>query len=200
MLPRRRLGFFSGLAVVLILLGTLYGGTIALFAPWSYYLGGTFHLLPIWSGAGTLHAKSGDYVLTLWFAPESGGRVFNHPYFRGWVSLCTPRGERYSLRLSASMHQNPRTDTNGMEISMDMYQRRWNYSVTQEGRPRLTLRGRWQNPDLVMDDEGSLSRAFLPDGTPYMGPARHQPTVTETVPVVFHRISWWWLSGDCARK
>jgi hypothetical protein len=66
-----------------------------------------------------------------------------------------------------------------------------------DNRPRLTFRGRWQNPDLVMDDEGSLSRAFLPDGTVYRGPARNQPRTGKPVTVVFHAVPWshWW--NDC---
>jgi hypothetical protein len=53
-------------------------------------------------------------------------------------------------------------------------------------RPRLTLRGRWQNPDLVMNDGGTLSAAFLPDGRLYDGPPRNQPRAREPLPVVFH--------------
>jgi hypothetical protein len=33
-----------------------------------------------------------------------------------------------------------------------------------EHRPRLDLRGHWQNPVLVMSDGRSISRKFLPDG------------------------------------
>src|SRR5262249_16469378 len=72
------------------------------FGPWSFYLGGTFRPLLVWQGTGLVHASSGDYILYLWMAPASGGRTFNFPAFNGWGSLCTPRGERYALRVRAS--------------------------------------------------------------------------------------------------
>lgn len=169
------------------------------FAPWSFYLGGQFHVVPGWQGLGTLHTDAGDYVLYVWFTPEPNGRgsMFYFPYFRGNGFLCTPRGERFPMRLSAGLGEHPGTNTNGMRMSMSMYWRPWNYVFKNDNRPRLTFRGRWQNPDLVMDDEGSLSRAFLPDGTVYRGPARNQPRTGKPVTVVFHAVPWshWW--NDC---
>ena len=39
------------------------------FAPWSFYFGGQFHLVPGWQGIGTMHTDAGDYVLYVWFTP-----------------------------------------------------------------------------------------------------------------------------------
>jgi hypothetical protein len=50
------------------------------------------------------------------------------------------------------------------------------HSFSTERRPRFDLHGAWHNPDLVMDDHGTLSTAFLPDGRVYLGPSRNQPT------------------------
>jgi hypothetical protein len=198
--PRRKLGCLTQLVLLLVLGAVLVVGIDAIFAPWAYYLGGRFHVLPVWQGAGTLHAASGDYVLQLWMAPEPGGRTFNFPYWRGWATLCTPRGERYSLRLSASMFEHPGVDTNGQRMEISMYTRPWNYSFGGDARPRLTLRGRWQNPDLVMDDGGGLSRAFQPDNTVYRGPGSRQPPARETVPIVVRETPWTaWLS-DCRTR
>jgi hypothetical protein len=171
------------------------------FAPWSFYLGGQFHMVPGWQGIGTMHTDSGDYVLYVLMTPQPNGRGARLylPYFRGSAYLCTPRGERFPLRLSAGLGEHPGKDTNGMTMSISMYWRPWNYTFTGEGRPRLSLRGRWQNPDLVMDDGGTLARAFLPDGTVYRGPARNQPRLGKPVPIVLHTVPWsrWW--GDCRR-
>jgi hypothetical protein len=190
-------GCLTRLVLVLVVGIALVVAIDAIFAPWSFFLGGKFHILPVWEGMGTLHAHSGDYVLSIWMAPAPAGRTFNLPHFRGYGYLCTPRGERYVLRLSADMQQHPGIDTNGLAMDIDMYQRRWNYSWTLEGRPRLALRGRWRNPDLVMDDRGSLSRAFLPDGTVYLGPVRNQPLARETLTIVLHQTPWSAWFEDC---
>jgi len=175
----------------------LYAATIAIFAPWSYYLGGRFHIVPGWQGAGTMHTASGDYVLQLFISPQPGGRTFNLPYFGGSATLCTPRGERYTMRVSAGMSEHPGTDTNGQHMGIDMYSRPWNYQLTNDGRPRLSFRGRWQNPNLVVDDGGTLSRAFLPDNTVYHGPPSRQPRARETVSLVLHEIPWTAWLADC---
>jgi hypothetical protein len=70
-----------------------------------------------------MHTASGDYALQLLISPEPYDRTFNLPYFRGWGTLCTPRGERYSMRVSAGMSEHLGTDTSGQrrEISMSVY-------------------------------------------------------------------------------
>jgi hypothetical protein len=192
-------GCLTRLVLILVVGVALIVAIDGLFAPWSFYLGGQMHLPPGWQGVGTMHTDTGDYVLYLWMMPQPNGRgsLYNFPYFRGWAYLCTPRGERFPLRLSASMHEHPGTDTNGMAIDISMYWRPWHYSFSNEDRPRLSLRGRWQNPDLVMDDRGSLSRAFLPDGSVYLGPARNQPAAREMLPIVLHEAAWSGWFSDC---
>jgi len=195
--PRLRLGCLPSLVLIFAVAALLFLATDAVFAPWSYFLGGRLHPLPLWQGAGTMHTTSGDYALQFFLSPEPGGRTFNFPYFRGWGTLCSPRGERYSMRVSASMFEHPGLDTNGQRMEITMYARPWNYQLSSsDGRPRLTFRGRWQNPNLVVDDGGTLSRAFLADNTVYHGPASRQPPARETVSLVLHETPWAWLS-DC---
>lgn len=171
----------------------------AVFAPWSLYLGGSFHLVPGWQGIGTMHTNAGDYVLYLSMTPQPNGRGsrYYYPYFRGWAYLCTPRGERLPMRLSAGLHEHPGTDTNGMAMDISMYWRPWNYMFTTDDRPRLNLRGHWQNPDLVMDDGGTLSRAFRPDGTVYRGPTSGQRRLGTPVSIVLHAVPWSRWFADC---
>jgi hypothetical protein len=199
---RRRLGCLGrvGQLVLFLVLGAVIVSAIDyVFAPWSFFLGGQRHLLPMWQGIGRMHADSSDYLLYVWFAPSPGGRTFNLPYFRGWGYLCTARGERWPLRLSASFDEHVGTDTNGKEMRVSMYHRPWNWNFVGrfDDHPRLELRGRWQNPDLVLDDGGSLSMSFLPDGTLYKGPARNQPRERQHVTVALHEAGWsgWW--SDC---
>jgi hypothetical protein len=188
-----------------ILLLGLVGGTVLVvaidwvFTPWSFYFGGSFHVMPVWQGAARLHGPSGDYTLYLWISPTRGGRTYNLPAFNGWASLCTPRGERYPMRLRAYMFEHPGTDTNGREMRVELSHRPWYWTLAGSGdyRPRLTLRGRWQNPDFVANDGGTLSIAFLPDGRLYEGPAKSRPRNPEAVPVIFHEVPWTTWFSDC---
>jgi hypothetical protein len=198
---RRRvgcLGCLGRLVAVFVLVAVVMGLTVAVFAPWSFFLGGHFHLMPFWQGTGRLKASSGEYVLSFWIAPQPGGRTYNFPYFTGWARLCTPRGERYDLRVTGGMHEHPGIDTNGKEMHLEFYRRPWYYgfSGNWDRRPRLDLRGRWEKRGLVMSDGGSLSQAFLPNGTLYQGPPRNQPPVREKLQVVFHEMPLSpWLPG-----
>ncbi len=186
------LGCIGRLVAGLLLVGVVVAATLAVFAPWSYRLGGHFHALPGWQGIGHLKAASGDYVLYFWISPQPGGRTYHFPYFTGWGDHCTPRGEHYSLRVTAGMSEHPGVDTNGKAMHLEFYRRPWYYGLTGtwDRRPRLDLRGRWENGNLVMSDGGTLSQAFLPDGRLYQGPPRQQPRARETLPIVFHEAGW----------
>lgn len=194
------LGRFVGILMLALVAGTaLIVAIDFVFTPWAFYLGGTFHPLAVWQGTSRFHASSGDYTLSLWMAPTSGGRVRNLPNFRGWGTLCTPRGEVFSLRVTAAMFVHPGTDTNGQEMRITMSRRPWYFTFagTWDNRPSLTFRGRWQNADLVANDGGTVSMAFLPDGSLYTGPPRNQPHARETLPVVIHSAPWTAWFSDC---
>ena len=185
---------------MLLLAGIVVVAIDWVFAPWSFYLGGTFRPVPLWQGRANIHAPSGDYVLYLWMSPTpSGSRIYNHPYFRGSAALCTPRGERYVLQLRASMFERPGTDTNGKEMRVEVYRRPWNYSFTGtwDHRPELVLRGRWRNPDLVTSDGGTLAASFKPDGSLDDSARRRQASEHDQVPVVIHEVPWSTWFGDC---
>lgn len=173
---------FAGLAV-------LAGEWIV--APWGFRLGGTFRPVPLWQGVASLHAASGDYVLSLWMSPSGGSRPSGFPTFTGGAYLCTPRGERIQLRLYGVIPERVSGNTNGKPMRIELHRRPWSATFTgaYDDRPRLTLHGRWQDPDLVMEDE-TLSMAFLPDGRLYDGPPARQPRATQTLRVVFHEVPW----------
>ena len=191
----RLLLVFVGIGVVLLL-------ATALFAPWSFYLGGHFHWLPYYQAVGHMHASTGDYTVSFYLWPASGGRS-SYPYFRGWGTLCTPRGERYSLRTSGYMYTHPGTNLEGEKFELTMVPRplKSHFEYTRDLQPRLDFRGTWQNPGLVMDDQGTLSRAFNPDGTLFQGPRRTQPAAREAVKVSFKEVTGWSaLFADCREK
>lgn len=194
------LGCLTKTVLILLLGSVLVIAIDAVFTPWAFHFGGTTHLTPTWTGIGHLRASSGDYVLYVWFSPQpSRGSVLHLPYFTGRGYLCTPRGERYSLRATAGLKEHVGADTNGKEMNLTLYRRPWYYTFAgrYDDRPRLTFSGRWINPNLVMDDGGSLSEAFLPDGTLYEGPARGKPARREKVTLVLREAPWATWFDDC---
>lgn len=175
--PRRSGGLIRLLAVLLSV-GAVIAGATAAFTPWAFYMGGRFHLLPYWQGWGRLHSNSGggDYAFFLYFYPQI--RRYSGPtHVAGSAMLCTPRGEKLSLRLGGDFERNIRRDTNGKTANFYMSNRAFSSRFSGNNLPHLELRGRWSNPDLVLDDHSSIQRNFdhnanlYPDAgnRPYMG-------------------------------
>ena len=176
-----RLGCLGCLGkLFLYLVGLLVLGSLlllaldAVFMPWSFYMGGRFHPIPMWRGWGQMHSASGrDYVLYVWFEPyhRSGRRGVSFsssgPEVTGWGTLCTPRGESYAVRVAGYLERRMGSSTDGKRMEMRVYRRPWYYSFVGkwDDRPRLELHGAWHNPDLVLYDHGSLDRAFNADAT-----------------------------------
>jgi hypothetical protein len=174
------LGCLGKLILLFALGAVLVLGITAAFKPWGFFLGGKFHLLPSWQGWGILHAKSGNYVLQVNVNTNIKGRRSSD--LRGVAYLCTPRGERFRLNLTGNMRKHLNLSTDGEAIQLGMSYRPLG-SFSAQPRPSLELRGHWQNPNLVMDDNGSISRAFQPDGSVYRGHDQSRPYPGEIVPV-----------------
>lgn len=189
--PQRRNGCLTGcliqslgaLALGLVLVAALYG----MLAPWAYYLGGnTFHINPGWTGWGRMHSNNlGDFAVYVRIQPSfRGSRVYAGSYLSGLGYLCTPRGETFRMHLGGGMRARLPLITNGEKINLYMYS--WPAFIggfTGDHRPGITLRGQWQNPNIVMDDQGSLARAFLSDGTVYRGHDPQRLPPKEVVPL-----------------
>jgi hypothetical protein len=89
------LGCLGQVAVVLVLAGVLLTGLTGLLYPWAFYLGGKFHVMPMWQGWGKAHAKSGDYLVWVQFEPTPrGSKMYLESNLTGNAYVCTPRGER----------------------------------------------------------------------------------------------------------
>jgi hypothetical protein len=186
---------------------SLFLGIILVFAmhvvltPWAFFLGGKFHVIPYWQGWGRMHSKtSGDYVLFVRFEPSfrRGGTMRPGSPLTGVGYLCSPRGEHFRLNLGGRMklHLNRSTDGEAINLYMDYWPALYGQFIT-EHRPSLGLRGHWQNPNLVMDDHGSLSNAFLPDGSVYLGHDRNRPYSTEIVPITLKPGSYSDFTAAC---
>jgi hypothetical protein len=117
---------------------------------------------------------------------------------RGVAHLCTPRGERFRLNLIGNMRKHLNLSTDGEAIRLGMSYVRFGSSFSGDSRPSLELRGHWQNPNLVMDDNGSISRAFQPDGRVYEGHDRNRPYAQEVVQVRLHQGSSSEFEAACA--
>lgn len=186
--------------VVLALGGVLALAITGLLFPWAFYLGGSFHILPYWQGWGTAHAKTGDYLLFVRIEPSTrGSRMYASSHLSGVSYVCTPRGENIRLRLGGGMRNHLKLSTDGEHISLYMNYWPWNANFTGDHRPSLELRGYWRNPNLVMDDDSSLGRAFQPDGTVYRGHDPNRPYMTEIVPVTLAPGSYSDFSAACAK-
>jgi len=175
--------------LMLMIFGTLaaivFGFALtAIFSPWGFFMGGRFHLYPQWQGWGRLHSSTaGDFVLFVRIVPGSGAR-HGGPQVKGSGVLCTPRGEKYNLNVAGEFERHFGLDFQGRSVVLGMSNS--SFIERQMGRylaPKLQLFGKWDNPNLVMDDRGSLSHAFEPDGSLYTGNFKNRPNTRETVPV-----------------
>jgi hypothetical protein len=163
-----------GYLVLIGILGSiLLIGIEAVFAPWSFYMGGRFHPIPMWRGWGQVKSAAGrEYALYVWFEPytpsgRGGSMSSGGPEVAGWGELCSPHGENYKVRVTGYLQRNMGSSTDGKKMELDVYRRPWYWSFAGrwDERPRLIFHGAWRNPDLVLYDRGSLDRAFNPDGT-----------------------------------
>jgi len=181
------LGCLWQVGLVLVLGVVLSTALIGVFYPWAFYLGGKFHIIPYWQGVGRAHAKSGDYLVWVQFEPTPrGSRMYRASNLTGLAYVCTPKGERLRMHLGGSMRKNLNLSTDGEAISL--YMDYWPALYGQfigDRSPYLEFRGKWQNPNIVMDDHGSIGRGFAADGTVYRGHEGGRPYLGEVVPITF---------------
>ena len=172
----------------------------AVFTPWAFYMGGHFHPFPQWTGWGRIHSNlAGEYVLYVSLSPTTnrsgtGGVSHGRPQISGRGFLCTPRGETYKLRLGGNFDKASGTDLQGKSAYLYMN----HYSpLGGSNAPSLEFRGKWNNPDLVLDDHGSITRAFDPGGT-LVTNHHMRPYIQEVVPVTLHEGPWSGFESTCA--
>jgi len=161
---------------------------LALAAPWGFFMGGRFHAIPMWQGVGRIDSNraGGGYAVYVWFWPDHG-RFRQLGYVQGNAMVCTPRGEKFYLTLGGNLDKPTGTDSNGKRISLYMFNRSVKRQlVGADRRPELELRGKWSNPDLVLDDHGSLARNFDHDAKLY-ATGTSRPYMEEVSPVTLHQ-------------
>jgi hypothetical protein len=158
--PRR--GCLSNVLLILVLGIAFVLVFTALAYPWAYFLGGHFHILPIWRGWGRVHSPAGDYLLFTQVFARTGGRRVSR--LRGSAVLCTPRGQTYSLTIYGDFRKRPGLTTNvdGLPLYLSISQNLNFLQTNQDTRLRFELEGAWQGPDLVTDDRGTLPAPSTP--------------------------------------
>ncbi len=181
------LGCFGQVLLVLLLGAIFLTAGTAVFYPWAFYLGGKFHIVPMWQGWGRLHGKGGDYLVWVQFQPTPrGSRMYLVSNLTGNAYLCTPRGERLPMHLGGGMRKHLNLNTDGESIGLYMNYWPLGYGgFISDRRPSIEFRGHWKNPTIVMDDHGSIANAFEPDGTVYRGHDPNRPYSTQGVPITF---------------
>jgi hypothetical protein len=199
--PRRRLtGAKQWLVLlfILILVGAIYIGMY----PWAFYMGGDFHPLGIWSGWGRIHSKTaGDYFLYVTFSPVTyGHETFPAWDVKGTGNLCTPKGEFFRLRVGGDMPRKFYVNSVGQPIRLWMDNWRSTLPVGEEKRPSFSLWGRWGEREIAANDRGTLSKAFLPDGTLRPQKSRLLPSETEEIQVTLHEGSYGDFESACVRS
>jgi hypothetical protein len=159
----------------------------AIFMPWAFFMGGSFHIIPTWQGWGKMHSNTagGDYVIRISIYPKTARHV-GYTHVKGTAWLCTPRGEKFYLNLSGDFQKDLRLNTDGKTASFYMYNQGIKSLGTGQHRPNLELQGKWKNPDLVLDDHGSIARNFASDGSLYPPKSPARPNLAEVLPVTLH--------------
>jgi hypothetical protein len=171
---KSRIGCLTRLVLILLLGAVAVLAIDAVFAPWSFFMGGAFHPIPMWQGWGRIHAPGGDYLLFVSMQPRTGTRGVAH--VAGTGVLCTPRGETFNLRMGADFEKRMGSSTDGKRVYMYLSKKPgYFFRSSGDTHPGFALYGAWHNPDMVLDDHGSLSREFLPDGALYKGDPHKQP-------------------------
>jgi hypothetical protein len=194
---RRGIGCLPGL-LVLLLLGPLAVILIDLaFAPWIYVVGDRTRLLPVWAGMGEAQSPFGAYKIRIWFSPtSSGSHILPSASILGSAYVCTPTGKGYRLRLTGGASGRIWDSMAGHTLHLHAYHRPMFNLTTGDRRPQLNFSGQWVGANLVMDDEGSIAGAFLPDGN--LSPdSKVAHSNTGAIAITFHETPWEWFGGDC---
>ena len=181
------IGLLRSLPGILVLGALMVLVIPAVFTPWAYFLGGHFHILPLWQGWGRMHSPAGDYVVYVQMQPARRGSWGMPASVSGSGSVCTPRGESFNLRVSGGfLRRRIGVDTDGEPFTLGLAQPLNFLNTNQDSRLKFTLQGAWHNPDLVVDDRGSIARAFNPDGTVYAGDPHKRPEPGAPLQVTLH--------------
>jgi hypothetical protein len=187
--PRRRMGCLGQLILLAVFAVVLAMGVVGVTNPWIFTVGGHFRIWPEWTGSGQMQGPGGTYRMFVSFHPARGGsRILPSTSVRGSGWICTPSGRTYQVRLGGGAPLAVWRDMNNQPFTLYTYSR--GTFSTQHEPPEVRLKGRWNGPNLILNDEGTLTRAFAPDGTLISHPGK--PGAGKEI--TFAETGWWF--GD----
>ena len=149
---------------VLVLGGGLLYTVVILTGPWAAHIGGRWTPLLTWSGSGNLLTKGGiEYPLYVSFFPSShfsrlrmdGQRPTGGLQGSAW--LCTSPGVTQRMVLSGTIY-GAWSSTEDSLMAFRLLEPK--IIDVGQGQGFFDLVGRWQGPELVMDDRGSIGSSF----------------------------------------
>ena len=165
-----------------------------LFSPWIYFAGGSFHLTPWWSGAGSFTAPDGQYQIYLYLSPMYTGPTVTHTTaLSGGGHLCTPSGERLEIEVQGDMDKHLPPDTIGRRVEISSYVRSkpGTFSAyTPLASPRVILSGIWGVGKI--DAKGTFDHQAVAPG--HAAPPRPAP-----IALTLREAGRWW-PPSCPRR
>lgn len=193
--PRRRLGCLTSIVGVLALGLLMEWGLNALLAPYNFTMGGHFHWYPGWQGVARVHTATsgGDYVMWIRFDPTTPG--YRKSPLKGYLTLCTPRGERLQLNMGGLMVRKPDRNLDGVPLHLYAFNYTARAQFSGKTRPHVDFWGAFGDRTLAVDDHASIAHAFNADGT--VNDGHWKSPRDERVQLVFHEGSPWTLRPSC---
>ena len=175
------------LFLLVVGVGVVFISAPELWAPWVYFTGGSFHVMPWWSGSGSFAGPGGTYQLYLYVSPmHTRYHTINHTPLTGNGHLCTPSGERVILSVSADMDKHLPLDTIGRSIEISSFARSKPGSFSgmkAPGAPHVRLTGVWQ-PGKI-EAKGTLEHESPAPGQP-------EPPKPTPIAVTLQQSGEWW--------
>jgi hypothetical protein len=147
-----------------ILAGAVFYAVVVVLDPWAFHIGGRWTPFLTWQGYGKLVTKSGsEYPLYVYFFPASHFSRLHMDGLsptggvQGSAWLCTSRGETQRLTLSGTIYGGWRS-TEGSLLGFRLLEPKIIDVGQRQGY--FDLVGKWQGPELVMDDRGNTVSQF----------------------------------------
>lgn len=148
-----------------MLIGIVVLGGIPSAVPWAFHMGGRWTPLLTWTETGQLVTKGGvAYPLFVMLYPSPHFSKLHLDSERptggvqGSACLCTGSGESQYLKLSGTIY-NTWKSTEGSLMALRLLE----LTILDVGQKRagfFDLMGRWEGPELVMEDRGAWSHPF----------------------------------------
>ncbi len=174
------------LYLILLVVGFAYISAPELWAPWVYFTGGSFHVVPWWSGAGSFAGPDGTYQLYLYLSPLHTKHLTFYTPLQGNGHLCTPSGERLVLHVTGDMDKHLPLNTIGRPIDISSFARSkpGTFSAMEApGAPYVQLTGVWE-PGKI-EAKGTLKHHPAAPGHP-------PPPKPSPITVTLQQSGEWW--------